>query len=63
MRSLAATDNANRFSEIAEILAGGLMRLAARKSTLKSAEVGESSLHFKPDQSGDATPCSAEDPR
>jgi len=46
--------------EIAEILAVGLTRLEARKSSRKSAEFGESSLHFTPDQSGDASPCSAE---
>lgn len=46
--------------EIAQILAQGLMRLAARKSSPKPAEIGESSLHFTPDQSGDPPPCSAE---
>jgi hypothetical protein len=50
----------DRLDEIAEILAVGLTRLAARKSSRKSAEIGESSLHFTPDQSGDAPPCSAE---
>jgi hypothetical protein len=50
----------DRIPEIAEILAGGVSRLAARKSSRKSAEFGESSLHFTPDQSGDAPPCSAE---
>jgi len=49
-----------RLTEIAEILAAGLSRLVARKSSRKSAEIGESSLHFTPDQSGDAPPCSAE---
>jgi hypothetical protein len=57
MRSLAETD---RLSEIAEILAAGLTRLADRKSSRKSMEIGESSLHFTPDQSGGAPPCSAE---
>lgn len=58
----AETDAAGgeRLSEIAEILAAGLMRVEARKSSRKSAEFGESSLHFTPDQSGDAPPCSAE---
>ena len=46
-------------TEIAAILAAGLSRLEARKSSRKSAESGESSLHFTPDQSGDAEPCSA----
>lgn len=41
-----------RHEEIAEILAAGLMRLQARKSSLKSADFGESSLHFSHDQSG-----------
>ncbi len=50
----------DRLSEICEILAAGLARLEARKSSRKSAEIGESSLHFTPDQSGDAPPCSAE---
>jgi hypothetical protein len=49
-----------RLFEIGEILAVGLTRLDARKSSRKSAEIGESSLHFMPDQSGDAPPCSAE---
>ena len=39
--------------EIAEILATGLTRLEARKSSQKPAEFGESLLHFSPDQSGD----------
>jgi hypothetical protein len=46
--------------EIGEILATGLLRLEALKSSRKSAESGESSLHFTPDQSGDAATCSAE---
>ena len=46
--------------EIAEILAVGLTRLEARKSSRKPAEFGESSLHFSPDQSGGVPPCSAE---
>jgi hypothetical protein len=50
----------NHLTEIAEILAAGLTRLAARKSSRKSAEIGESSLHFTPDQSGDEPPYSAE---
>ena len=49
-----------RLLEIAEILTGGLTRLEARKSSRKSAEIGESSLHFTPNQSGDAGTCSAE---
>jgi hypothetical protein len=49
-----------RIAEIAEILALGISRLEARKSSRNSAEFGESSLHFTPDQSGDAPPCSVE---
>jgi len=47
-------------TEIAEILAAGITRLEARKSSRKPAEFGESSLHFTPDQSGDARTYSAE---
>jgi hypothetical protein len=54
------TDKSTHVAEIAEILALGLTRLKARKSSRKSAEGGESSLHFTPDQSGDAPTCSAE---
>ncbi len=53
-------DANQRLPEIAEILATGLIRLEALKSSRKSAEFGESSLHFTPDQSGDAPPCLAE---
>jgi hypothetical protein len=42
--------------ELAEILAAGLMRLQARKSSQIAADVGESSLHFSPDQSGRGIP-------
>lgn len=38
--------------EIAEILAAGLMRLEARKSSRKSGEFGESSLDCVAHQSG-----------
>jgi len=50
----------DRLDEIAELLAAALTRLEARKSSRKSPEIGESSLHLSPDQSGDAPPCSAE---
>jgi hypothetical protein len=50
----------DRTSEITEILAAGLTRLQARKSSRKPTEFGESSLHFSPDQSGGVPPCSAE---
>jgi hypothetical protein len=47
---------AERITEIAEILAMGLMRLRARKSSPLSREHGESSLDFSPDQRGHARP-------
>jgi hypothetical protein len=43
-----------RIDELAAILADGLMRLLAGKSSSLSADCGESSLHFTPDQSGAA---------
>jgi hypothetical protein len=42
-------------SEIAEILAVGLQRAFARKSSEVCATTGESSLHILPNQSGDPT--------
>jgi hypothetical protein len=46
--------NPDYLLEIAEILAAGLLRLNARMSSQKPEGFGESSLHFSPDQSGDA---------
>ena len=43
-----------RLAEIAEILARGLMRLHARKSSPLSADRGDSSVDFLPDRSGHA---------
>jgi hypothetical protein len=43
-----------RIAEIGEILAAGLTRLWARKSSGKSADRGESSLALPADQSGHA---------
>lgn len=40
-------------AEIAELLALGLTRLMARKSSAFSEPTGESSLHSSPEQSGD----------
>jgi hypothetical protein len=51
---------ADRLTEIGELLAQALMRLQSRKSSAILGEFGESSLHFTPDQSGDAEPCSAQ---
>ena len=47
---------AERLDEIADILAAGLMRLRARKSSSLSRDRGESSLDFSPDQRGHARP-------
>jgi hypothetical protein len=46
--------SAERLNEIGDILAAGLMRLSTSKSSRISSEIGESSLHFTPDQSGAA---------
>jgi hypothetical protein len=45
---------AERLDEIAEILAAGLMRLRARKSSPLSRDHGESSLDFSADRRGHA---------
>ncbi len=50
---------ADRLTEIGALLAEALMRLQSRKSSAILGKFGESSLHFTPDQSGDAEPCSA----
>jgi hypothetical protein len=42
-----------RIAEIAALLADGLLRLRAPKSSDFASECGESSLHISPDQSGD----------
>jgi hypothetical protein len=42
-----------RLAQIASILALGLMRLQARKSSRIGPDRGESSLHFSPAESGD----------
>ena len=44
-----------RIAELAEILAAGLMRLRARKSSPVSADFGESSLPNSLAKSGDPT--------
>jgi hypothetical protein len=43
-----------RLAELGEILALGLMRLQARKSSRLSADPGDSSVDFLPDRSGHA---------
>jgi hypothetical protein len=56
------TDDHPYLTEIAEILALGLQRLIARQSSELSADCGESSLHFTPDQSGAGSPMQRENP-
>ena len=43
-----------RLAELGQILAAGLMRLQARQSSQLSADCGDSSVDFLPDQSGHA---------
>jgi hypothetical protein len=43
-----------RLAEIGQILALGLMRLKARKSSPLSGDCGDSSVDFLPDRSGHA---------
>jgi hypothetical protein len=45
---------ADRLAELGQILAAGLMRLHARKSSLLSTDQGDSSVDFLPDRSGHA---------
>lgn len=45
-----------RFVEVAEILAAGLMRALALKSSRKSSGLGDVSLDFSGNQSGHAGP-------
>jgi hypothetical protein len=53
-------NSAERIAEIAEILAAGLTRLWARKSSPNSRDFGESSLALPVNQSGHADPNSPE---
>jgi hypothetical protein len=46
----------HHLAEVSELLALGLMRLQARKSSPKSADRGEVSLHSSPVESGHAAP-------
>ena len=50
----------DRLIEIAEILAAGLMRAAARKSSRLSPSAGESSLDFMGAESGHPTQFASE---
>ena len=59
MQQQIRTDSSSvreRLSELAEILAAGLMRLQARKSSGKSAGSGESSLDCPAHRSGHPNP-------
>jgi hypothetical protein len=60
VRHMAAHSSDESLAEIAEILAAGLMRLRARKSSPKSADLRECSVDFTPDQSGHAIGVSQE---
>jgi hypothetical protein len=55
-----ARQPAEHIIELSDILAAGLMRLLARKSSGLSADLGESSLHFTAQQSGPDGPRSPE---
>jgi hypothetical protein len=57
---LADGSTGMRLAEIGALLAQALTRLQSRKSSRIPGDLGESSLHISPDQSGDAPPCSAE---
>lgn len=53
--------SAERLTELAELLAVGIVRLRLRhrlapQSTALARDSGESSLHLRANQSGDATP-------
>jgi hypothetical protein len=51
--------SAERLDEIGDLLAAGLQRLRARKSSGMCPDPGESSLHISPDQSGRVDPAIA----
>jgi len=52
------SDCSERLAELGEILATGLMRLQARKSSGFSDQIGELSLHYAADQSTHVETCS-----
>jgi hypothetical protein len=47
---------AERLAEIGDLLAAALIRLRARKSSSLSANLGESSVDFSPDQRSHPSP-------
>jgi hypothetical protein len=53
-------ERSERLAEIGGLLAAALKRLQIRKSSVFAGEIGESSLHFTPDQSGHANLVSPE---
>jgi hypothetical protein len=56
MQRIPSGDSGNpngHLREITDILALGLLRLHARKSSRNSPQTGESSLHFSAAESGD----------
>jgi hypothetical protein len=60
VQTAANEDASERLSEVGAILAAGLRRLLGHQSSGDLSPVGESLLHFSPDQSGGVPPCSAE---
>jgi hypothetical protein len=54
------SDCSERLAALGEILAAGLMRLQARKSSGLSGQNGENSLHYDASQSGHAAAVSPE---
>jgi hypothetical protein len=60
MNGTGFSGTGQRLTEIGALLAQALMRLQIRQSSAFVADSGESSLHFTPDQSGDANPVSPE---
>jgi hypothetical protein len=54
--SLYNSPSSDRIAEAALLLAAALVRMQTRKSSVKGAALGESSLHILPDQSGCRAP-------
>jgi hypothetical protein len=59
-QTAANEDASERLAEVGAILAAGLRRLLGHQSSGELPPVGESSLHFSPDQSGGVPPYSPE---
>jgi hypothetical protein len=56
MKRCFEISSAERLTELADILAAGLIRKTGLKSSPKSPEIGEISLDFSGDQSGHPAP-------